>query len=153
PSFGSSRAGTSGMQFLKIAPDARSAAMGGAVHATTNDVASLYWNPAGMTHVDSQKYHFQASYTSYFAGMNLSWGGLIYRPNPYHFWGFHILSLNSGDILNTTEWQPFGTGRTYSVNQLSLGVSYAQVLTDNFSFGLTGKYAYQGITGVATHDV
>ena len=46
PTFGNSRSGTSGMQFLKVWPDARSGALGGAVTAIVNDPSAAYWNPA-----------------------------------------------------------------------------------------------------------
>jgi len=55
PTFGNSRTGGSGMQFLKIAPDARSAAMSGSVVGLVNDASAMYWNPAGITSIDTGK--------------------------------------------------------------------------------------------------
>ncbi|MGZ5242655.1 MAG: PorV/PorQ family protein [Bacteroidia bacterium] len=153
PSFGNSRTGTSGMQFLKIGPDARGAGMSGAYHSVVNDVSALYWNPAGITHSDSQRYQMQFGQTQYFAKVKMSYGGFVYRASPYRFWGFHVINLSTPDMPVTTEWNPTGTGQTYRVNNTALGISYAQVLTDNFSFGLTGKYAYEGIAGISTHNV
>ncbi|RYD81781.1 MAG: hypothetical protein EOP53_05475, partial [Sphingobacteriales bacterium] len=79
PSFGNSRTGTSGMQFLKIVPDARSAGMSGAYHAVVNDVSALYWNSSGITHSDSQRYQLQFGQTLYFAGVDMSYLGMVYR--------------------------------------------------------------------------
>jgi hypothetical protein len=39
PAFGATRAGTTGMQFLKIGPDARSAGLSGNFVALVNDVS------------------------------------------------------------------------------------------------------------------
>ncbi len=154
PSFGGSRVGTTGFQFLKVWPDARSAGMGGAVHADVHDVSALYWNPAGITRIeDSLKYNFQVGYTGYFAGVNLSYAGAVWRKSPYRAWGLQVLSLNSGNMPVTTEYQPGGTGQTYSVNSSIIGLTYAQVLTDQFSFGLSGKYSREGISGVVTNNV
>ena len=49
PAFGATRAGTTGMQFLKIGPDARSAGLSGNFVALVNDVSAVYWNPTGLS--------------------------------------------------------------------------------------------------------
>ena len=52
PTFGDSRTGGSGMQFLKISPDAKALSMGGTGVSVSNDLSSIYWNPAGITSMD-----------------------------------------------------------------------------------------------------
>jgi hypothetical protein len=42
------------MQFLKIAPDARGASLAGAFSSVADDPSAAYWNPAGLTHVDTK---------------------------------------------------------------------------------------------------
>lgn len=138
PAFGGSRAGTTGMQFLKIGVDARSAGLSGNYIAVVNDVSALYWNPAGLTGLDTQRYHFQFGHTLYWADIGISYGGAAYRLNNGGVLGLSIMSLNSGDMAVTTEFQPFGTGETFSVNNSLIGLTYAKSLTDQFSFGLTG---------------
>ncbi len=153
PAFGNSRTGTTGMQFLKIAPDARSAGMGGAFHAVVNDASSLYWNPAGIAHSDTQRFQVQFSRANYFAGTGMHYGALVYRPSPQHFWGFQVLNLRTKEMPVTTEWQPFGTGQTYFVSDLVLGITYGRILSEKFSFGITTKYAYEGIATVKVHNI
>ncbi|MBK8345545.1 MAG: hypothetical protein IPL12_21030 [Bacteroidetes bacterium] len=58
PAYGDSRTATTGRQFLKIAPDGRSAAMSESFLAVVDDVSSLYWNPAGLTQLDTNKFNF-----------------------------------------------------------------------------------------------
>ena len=43
------KTGTASLQFLKLGVDARAIGMGEAYTAVTNDVSSLYWNPAGIS--------------------------------------------------------------------------------------------------------
>ena len=49
PVLGAQRAGTSAIQFLKIAVGARAAAIGESFVAISNDASALCWNPAGIT--------------------------------------------------------------------------------------------------------
>ncbi len=148
PSYGNSRTGITGMQFLKIAPDARSAGMGGNVLPVVNDVSSMYWNPAGLSKLDTNKLNFQFGHTAYFAGIGLNYAGTAYRLNSSTVIGLSLISLNTGDMPVTTEFQPFGTGETYSANSTVIGLSMGKNLTDFFSFGITGKFAREGVAGV-----
>jgi hypothetical protein len=152
PAFGGSRAGTTGMQFLKIGVDARSAGLSGNFIALVNDVSALYWNPAGITGIDTQRYHFQFGHTLYWADIGISYGGMAYRLKDGGVLGLSIMSLNSGDMNVTTEFQPFGTGETFSVNNSLIGLTYAKALTDQFSFGLTGKWARESMAGIVTNN-
>lgn len=150
PSFGDSRTGTTGLQFLKVAPDARSAGMAGSYIAVVNDPSALYWNPAGIAKVDTQKYHFIAGHTEYFADVKLQHAAAVRRIGGDTYIGVSLVYLNTGDMPVTTEFQPFGTGQTFNAVDMALGLSLARTLTDNFRFGVTGKYVYEGIADVRT---
>ena len=56
-----------------------------------------------------------------------------------------LLGLLSGDIEETTELQPLGTGRTFTANDFAGFVSFARSITDKFSGGGTIKYVIQNI--------
>jgi hypothetical protein len=152
PSFGDSRAGTTGMQFLKIAPDARSAGMAGVYHALTDDVASLYWNPAGLCGLDSNRIHTQLGYTAYFADVSLNYGGLVYRVSDNTLIGLSLTYLNSGVMDVTTEFMPFGNGQTFRAGNTGVSLSLARQLTSQFRFGITGRYVNEQIAGLTTHN-
>ena len=53
PSHATTNVGTAGAQFLKIGPGARVDSLGGAFSAIANDVTTIYWNPAGLIHIQS----------------------------------------------------------------------------------------------------
>ncbi|MBK9731435.1 MAG: PorV/PorQ family protein [Chitinophagaceae bacterium] len=148
PSFGGSRTGTTGFQFLKIAPDARSVGMGGSMIATTDDVASLYWNPAGITKTDTQDLHLQLSQTLYFGDVNMSHIGIVHQVSKQTFLGVGMTYLSTGPMDVTNEFQPFGTGQTFNANDFAIGISLGRILTDNFSFGITGKYIRESFADV-----
>lgn len=136
-SFGEDRAGTEGFQFTKIAVDPRSAAMGNSNMADAADGSSLYWNPALAARLTSST--LMVSHTSYFAGINVDYLSYIHKIGDVVVGG-SIQYLNSGNIRETTEFQPFGTGRTFNTHHLAAGISGAHQVTELFSYGITLKY-------------
>ncbi len=153
PTFGNSRTGGSGMQFLKISPDAKALAMGSTGVSTASDLSAIYWNPAGITGMDTAKFHLMASHTRYFGDITGNYLSGGFKAGSLSFLAFHVFSMNYGEMKETTEFEPDGTGRTFQVSNYSLGMTYAKILTNNFSFGLTGKYANEGFAGVAIHNI
>ena len=148
PSFGGSRTGTTGFQFLKIAPDARSAGLGGSMIAIVDDLSALYWNPAGITKTDTQHIHLQLSQTIYLADVNMSYAGIVHQLNKQTYIGASLVYLSTGPMDVTTEFQPFGTGQSFVAKDLAVAISLGRVLTDNFRFGITGKYIRESFAEV-----
>lgn len=150
PAFGGSRSGTTGMQFLKIGPDARSNALAGSVVGEINDAAAIFWNPAGAVELDSQKLHLQTGNVQYFGGIGINHGSVVFQPEQYRSFSFGIMNFRSPEMDVTTEFMPQGTGQTYALNDLLMAFSFSQVLTDNFRFGITLKYANENVMGVVS---
>jgi hypothetical protein len=153
PSFGNSRTGGTGMQFLKISPDARSMSLAGAAVAVANDASAMYWNPAGITGVDTGKVNLMVSHSRYFGDINANYAGAVIRAGRHSFVGVQVFSMDYGDMKETTEFDPSGTGRTFGINNYFIGLTYAKVLTNNFSFGLNGKYTNESFAGINVHNV
>jgi len=152
PAFGASRVATTGFQFLKIAPDARSAGMGGAVCAGIHDLASVYWNPAGLTRLDSSHLQLQVSDTRYFAGVQLQFVALAHRFKGGSVVAVSYTGLNTGVMDVTTEFEPSGNGQTFRAYDQELALSYAKKLTTQFSFGISGKYIEERFAEQSTRD-
>ena len=153
PSFGNSRTGTAGMQFLKIGVDARSMAMAGAATSLPADANSMYWNPAGITQIDSgTKYNFTLNHCGYFAQTKIEQLAFVYKVK-YGFWGVQLTSFQTPAMKETTEFQPEGTGRTFSFSDVLIGITYAQQLTNNFSLGLSGKFVNESFANVNTNNI
>ncbi|MBI3232967.1 MAG: PorV/PorQ family protein [Bacteroidetes bacterium] len=152
PSFGNTRTGTSGMQFLKIPLDARSAAMGGAFTAVCDDASATIWNPAGMIR-SANKTEVLFGSLAWFAGANSQYASAFTKYKSHTRYGFFVQSLNYAKMKETTEFQPTGTGRTFTPVSQQIGFSYCRQLTDQFSFGVNTKWAHEGIAGVAINNV
>ncbi|MCX6138350.1 MAG: PorV/PorQ family protein [Ignavibacteriales bacterium] len=136
-----SKVGTAAAQFLKIGAGARASAMGESFVAVANDVSALYWNPAGITGVQSLS--LNASHTRWFADITHNYAGLVVPVGEAGAIGLSVLTLNVGEQEVTTVENPDGNGIFYGVNDLAIGISYARALTDRFSVGITGKYIQQ----------
>ncbi len=150
PSLGSSRSGTSGFQFVKINPDARSASLGGSNVADAFDTSSLYLNPALSAQMSGNQ--FYVGHTQYFADISLNYAGYVHRYRSMAFGG-SLMYLDSGEMDETTEFQPFGTGRTFRTVHLAAALSFAQELTNLFSYGVSLKYLDERIEEVESQTV
>lgn len=145
PSFGSARSGTAGYQFTKVDVDARSTAMGHSAMADLTGGGSLYWNPALAVQTASSEVF--GSHTSYFADIGMEYIGAIHKTNAFAF-GLSMQYLSSGNILETNEFNPFGTGRTFQTTHLTAGLTVSQKLTNLFSYGLTLKYLQEDLEAI-----
>jgi len=147
PSFGSARSGTSGFQFTKITVDARSASLGNSSVADAFDASSLYWNPALSVQIGSNQ--LMASYTSYFADINQGYLAYVQQFKRYNIaLGFSLQYLDSGEMNETTEFMPQGTGRTFRTVHYAVGLTVAQKLTDLFSYGITARFLDERIENI-----
>lgn len=145
PALGSSRSGTSGFQFLKIPIDPRSAAMGNSSVADALDGSSLYLNPALTSQMSRSQVYL--SHTQYFADIAMLYSGYVHRFGSRAV-GVSLQYLDSGELLETSEFDPFGTGRTFRTLHMAVGLTYSQQLTSLFSYGMTAKYATERIENI-----
>lgn len=137
------RVGKSGFSFLKISPSARAAGMGDAFTAVANDISAIFYNPAGLTHIN--KFDFTFGITNWIVGSKL-YSGAIARPvGKRSVIGLSIVQFSPEEFEETTVLEPTGTGRLVSVGDVSIGLAYAIKLTDQLSFGFKGKWIEEWI--------
>ena len=128
--------GTTTLSFIEIPAGSRAISMGEAFVAVADDHSSLYWNPAGMTQVKGNEAGFQ--HTDWFVDTQLSYASAIIKLNKSYL-GAHLYLFDGGLMDVTTLYYPEGTGEQFSVQDISLGLSYASALTESFSIGGTLK--------------
>ncbi|MCL4538209.1 MAG: PorV/PorQ family protein [Bacteroidetes bacterium] len=147
-----SKTGTTAAKFLSIGVGAKAISMGGAFGAVANDASALYWNPSGIAYLD--QFDAMFSYSGLFAGINLSYLGLVITAGNAGNFGLSATAVTYGSMSVTTESEPDGTGETFSPGSYAFGVSYARSITEDFSVGGTVKLVTENIyhsnaTGVA----
>lgn len=136
------KTGTVGMQFLKLGIDARAIGMGEAYTAVTDDISSLFWNPAGL----APSYQNQAfvSHTNWPASIMHDFGAATFT-NGVRTVGVYGSVLHMDDI-DITDEETFGpTGETFTNSSVALGVSVAQQFTNKFSAGAGVKYLRENL--------
>jgi len=137
PQLGDQRAGISSLTFLKIDVSPRSAALASSNICLSGDAYATFTNPATM--VENNTFTAGIANTFWVAGINYAFASAI-KPTKFGHLGISLNALNSGAMEVRTTFQPQGTGELFYANYYSAGLSYGQQLTDNFSYGVTGKY-------------
>lgn len=142
--YGGERAGTAGFQSLVVPVDARGAALGRAVVTMADDASSLFWNPAlaAQATYDSP-YAAGVSTTRYHAETALHYiAGIARVDTPFGVFhlGGSLQAFDGGQMAETTELMPDGTGRTFGYLEWAAGLTVSQSLTDLFSYGVTAKF-------------
>ncbi|RKX22598.1 MAG: hypothetical protein DRP45_11230 [Candidatus Zixiibacteriota bacterium] len=139
----SKRIGTAGALELQIPIAARGAAMGGAVMANTFGVEAMVWNPAGLAYLEGTEAMF--THLEYIADINVNYVGVANTIEDFGTIGGFAKIVSIGDMEETTQDYPNGTGRIFNPTLAIIGVSYARILTANVSFGATAKFINENI--------
>ncbi len=134
--------GTSGFEFLKIDFNPKSSAMGGAYLGMRGDVSSILHNPAGMSFADTRQFNF--NYVNYLLDIGGGQAAYSQRIPGYGQISGIISYFNYGSFEETTEFAN-KTGNSFSASDIAIGISYADVLEEYFSYGVTLKYIHSKI--------
>ncbi|MBS1903177.1 MAG: PorV/PorQ family protein [Bacteroidetes bacterium] len=134
--------GSGGSTFTKIGVGARAAGMAGGFSALADDITALYWNPAGIAHL--QGISANASYTAWFAGITHNFIGAVMPISEKYRFGVSLTVLDNGTLNKATIDKDINAG-TFNANDMSFGLTFAGALTDRFSFGATVKYLRSAI--------
>lgn len=141
PQLGGQRAGISALTFLKMDVSPRSAGLAGANICLTGDAYATFTNPATLAEVET--FSLAGSNTFWIADINYAYlTATTHNPRAGTF-GFSLSALNSGPMEVRTTFQPEGTGELFYANYFTAGLSYSKSLTDQFSWGVTGKYVQE----------
>ncbi len=134
---------TTGVPFLLIAADARSAGMADMGVATSADAFSQQYNPAKYA-FSLDKQGFSLSYTPYLTSIanDISLGQLTYynRINERSAFSGSFRFFGLGDIELRRTGDPGEIPRVVNPNELVLDGSYSLKLSDRFSMAVGGKY-------------
>lgn len=144
------KVGTAGLQFLKLGIDARAIGMGEAYTAVTDDISSVYWNPAGLALKSENQLLF--SHTEWLADIRHEFFAASRKTNWGSFaFSVSLLHMDYMDVTIEETFEP--TGETFTCYDLSAGISYANAFTDKFSFGVTVKYLRENLDEYSVNGI
>lgn len=133
-------AGNSGLSFLKFGFGARNVAMGDAGAAASNDVTSLFYNPAKLAGNGNAEIVFMHNQwiqdiKSELLGVKFSFLSLPLAV------GVNVTSVNDIEVRT----RPGNPEATFNANYFFVSLSTGFNIVDDLSFGATIKYLYEGL--------
>jgi hypothetical protein len=117
--------------------------LGGAVVSNAYGVEAIYWNPAGLAWLEGTEAMF--THQPYLADIDVNYFGVATNIEGFGALGVSAKVVSIGEMEETTQEQPDGTGRIFSPTLSVLGVSYARILTGNVAFGANAMFIHEDI--------
>lgn len=145
------KVGSTSMQFLKVLPSARAAAVGEAYSAWAAGAEAVFWNPAGLAL--SERHEVALTYTDWLFDARQGAFAYAHHLGGLGAFGLQIQYVDFGVFEETTNERPYIsdpdqpgiTGRTFRPFSYVVGLTYARHLTDRFALGLGAKYAHESL--------
>jgi len=126
-------------EFMNIGVDAAALGMSNAVTASTGDVNSGYWNPAGLFRIEDSEASLM--HASYFANIaQYDYAAYAKKIDDRSAWGISLIRFGVDDILNTTQLIDSQGNIDYNRISLFSTADYA------FSFSYARKSQLKEIT-------
>ena len=151
--FGVGDGGTSGAQFLKLAPGARAAAMGEAYSALCEDAYAVYYNPAGLGFV--REVQAAAMHNAHFQGIRHDFGALAVpmlawtdsrrERNEFGTAAFGLTSLTVGGIERRGVVETDEPTDTFGASDFAYALAYGAPLSARLAGGASFKVIDQTI--------
>ena len=132
---------TTGVPFLTIAADARSAAMGDMGVATTTDAFSQQHNASKYAFATKDQ-GFAMSYTPYMSkissGMSLAQVNYFNKYNERSAFSVGFRYFGMGEVTYREDYNSIGA--TYKPSEFAIDASYALKLSEKFGMAVTGRF-------------
>jgi hypothetical protein len=129
---------TTSYGFLKLTSNARSAAMGDAYSSVGNDISAIFYNPAGITQLETPR-AASVGYAQWIVGSSIGTAAFAVKSQVATF-GVSAIFFSTGEFEERTSSNPGGTGRMVKATDTAVGLTIAKQLTDKLSFGAQMRY-------------
>ena len=143
-------------EFMNIGVDAAALGMSNAVVASSSDVNSSYWNPAGLLHLEEDQ--ISLMHSNYFANIaKYDYAAYASPIDDRSAWGISLIRFGVDDIMNTTELIDnegnidYNRIKLFSTADYGFTFSYAVKLpVPGFQYGVNAKIIRRIIGDFAT---
>lgn len=142
--------GTSVGTFLTMGAGAKGSALGHANTINVSGAEALFWNPSAISLENEGRSNNSVflSINQHFVDVNIYAAGFVFpisKGSRKKDVGLAVNYVDYGRMDERTVEQQEGTGATFGAHDLSIGLTYAQNLTESFHFGGTVKFIQQKI--------
>ncbi len=135
---------TTGFTFLRLNYSARASAMANAFTGLSNDVNAVFFNPAGLTQIETDE--ASLTYMDYFVGVNC--GSAVYAHKIKDATvAFFVKGLNATEdrTLEDELGNFIGYDGTFGVSMIELGTSFGKQILHNLDVGISAKYLLENL--------
>jgi len=144
------KVGTSAATELLIPVGSVGTSLLGSNMSYTSGVDAMYWNPAGLSSINTTNAEVMFSHVTYFADMKLEYITAGAKLGNLGVLGLGVKSLNVGEFEQTTETQPEGTGVFFNPTYITANLSFARQMTDKIRFGTNIKVISESLAEVSS---
>ncbi len=123
--------------------------LGGSNLATVSGIDAMYWNPAGLSEINSKSGEVMFSSMNYLADINMNYFAGAVKLGSLGTIGGSVRALSFGEELVTTVYAPDGTGATFAPTYIVGTLSFARAMTDKIHFGTSIKLINEQISDVS----
>ncbi|MEW6413417.1 MAG: PorV/PorQ family protein [Candidatus Zixiibacteriota bacterium] len=138
-------AGNTAAEFLLIGAGARPSAMGGAFSAVSEGAVASYWNPAGLTSVETSE--FLLSHFAWYQDMTVEYGAYARQMSDRMTLAASVTYFNYGAI-DGFDLSGLPTGEI-SAYDIAGAISLGYKTSEKLSLGLTGKVINQKLDDIS----
>jgi len=137
----SQTAGNSGLSFLKFGFGARNISMGDAGTALSNDLTSLFYNPAKLVFTDESEVMFMHNEWIQDASSEVIGVKTEFWDIPFAI-GLNVTSVGEIELREIPSEEPLST---FDANYFFGSISTGFLISEEISFGVGIKYLYEGM--------
>lgn len=127
--------------FLKLDIGARASSLGGSFNSQTNDVNSIFYNPAALSTLKNKQ--ASVGFFKYLLDINSGNAAFSQRYKNIGYFGAGIRYINYGSFEKFDE-QSNSLG-TFTANEIALSLGYSNISKNNFHYGINLKFIYSKI--------
>lgn len=147
------RQGEAGAPELLMNPWARSAGLHTMTTSMITGVESMMLNIAGLSRIT--KTEVVIGHSIYLKGTDITTNaiGLSQKIGNNSAIGLSIMTLDFGDIVRTTTFNPEGTGSTFSPRFVNIGLGFSHTFENKVSVGVLGRAVSEGVEDVTATGI
>lgn len=145
--YGQERAGTNSSPQLLV-PIGAQYLQGSGAASGISGIESVLWNPAGLGKGEDDIL-VMGSRREHLANIGVNFLAAGVRFDEIGTFALHLRNFSIGEIEETDEFNPGGTGSTFTPTFITIGASYGRALIENVRVGVTANLTHESFANAS----